>query len=196
MDIVNFQRYRKQQLRSLTNEIGVYALCDLDRVPIYIGKSIDGIRKRVARHLTSARSDVIANRQLDVWEIAYVWAWPVSFEERETISKLEDFLISDYHSKSPLVNGKIPIRPEQPIRIPTKEEILVLPEDEIVKRKDPLLRLPRQINHFSNLFSHALEVKDNADVRRALETHFSRLKIYYQDFMGTQVNSSEVDSDD
>ena len=30
----------------------------------------DGIRSRVARHLTSARSDIIANRQIDVWEIA------------------------------------------------------------------------------------------------------------------------------
>jgi len=73
--------------------------------------------------------------------------------------------------------------------------VIVLPEDEIIKRKDPLLRLPRQIDHFSNLFSHALEVKDNVDVRRALETHFSRLKTYYHGFMGTQIESSEEEPD-
>ena len=36
--------YRTTQLRSLTNEIGVYALCDLDEVPVYVGQSVDGIR--------------------------------------------------------------------------------------------------------------------------------------------------------
>ena len=53
------------------------AACDLDEVPIDVGQSKDGIRSRVSRHLTSARSDIIANRQIDVWEIAYVWAYPI-----------------------------------------------------------------------------------------------------------------------
>lgn len=62
--------FRKQAVKALTNETGVYILSDLDDVPIYVGQSTDGIRSRVARHLTSARSDIIANRQIDVWEIA------------------------------------------------------------------------------------------------------------------------------
>ena len=49
-------------MQSLTNEIGVYVLCDLDQAPIYVGQSTDGARARVRRHLTSARSDIIANR--------------------------------------------------------------------------------------------------------------------------------------
>lgn len=69
--------YRRRQVSRIPTEIGVYALCDLDEVPIYVGQSVDGIRKRVQRHLTSARSDVIANRRFDVWEVAYVWAWPL-----------------------------------------------------------------------------------------------------------------------
>jgi excinuclease UvrABC nuclease subunit len=73
--------FRKNAVRQLTNEIGVYALCDLDNVPVYVGQSSDGIRKRVSRHLTSARSDIIANRQIDVWEIAWVWAYPVATVE-------------------------------------------------------------------------------------------------------------------
>ncbi len=72
------QAFRGKALAALTNQIGVYALCDLDGNPIYVGQSVDGIRTRVRRHLTSARSDVIANRQIDVWEIAFVWAWPVA----------------------------------------------------------------------------------------------------------------------
>ena len=56
---MDIKKHRKDSLRSLTNEIGVYALCDLDRNPMYIGQSKDGIRTRVSRHITSARSDVI-----------------------------------------------------------------------------------------------------------------------------------------
>jgi hypothetical protein len=64
--------FRRKAVRTLTNEIGCYVLCDLDQAPIYVGQSVDGIRSRVNRHLTSARSDIIANRQIDVWEIAWV----------------------------------------------------------------------------------------------------------------------------
>lgn len=70
------QKYREKQMRTLTNKIGVYVLCDLDGIPIYVGQSKDGISKRARRHLTSARSDVIANRQVDPWEIAYIRAYP------------------------------------------------------------------------------------------------------------------------
>ena len=59
--------FRRRAVRTLTNKVGVYVLCDLDQVPIYVGRSSDGIRARVNRHLTSARSDIIANRQIDVW---------------------------------------------------------------------------------------------------------------------------------
>jgi hypothetical protein len=77
MAVPQIQAYRRKQVRQIPTPIGVYALCDLDEVPVYVGQSTDGIQARVRRHLTSARSDVIANRQIDVWEIAYVWAWPV-----------------------------------------------------------------------------------------------------------------------
>jgi len=83
--MTDLQKYRTDQLKQLTAEIGVYALCDLDNVPIYLGQSKDAIRSRVRRHLTSARSDVIANRQIDVWEIAYVWAWPMPGKTRFVI---------------------------------------------------------------------------------------------------------------
>ena len=51
--------FRNKACGSLTSEIGVYVLCDLDKTPIYVGQSKDGIRSRVRRHLTSARSDII-----------------------------------------------------------------------------------------------------------------------------------------
>src|ERR1700755_3311425 len=108
--------FRRRAVRTLTNEIGCYVLGDLDEVPLYVGQSVDGIRARVNRHLTSARSDIIANRQIDVWEIAWVWAYPVS--TLSEIGPLEDALFHEFHSRSALMNGKVPKKPEMPSAIP------------------------------------------------------------------------------
>jgi hypothetical protein len=190
---MNLQRYRHAQLSQLTNDIGVYALCDLDEVPIYVGQSVDGIRARVRRHLTSARSDVIANRQLDVWEVAFVWAWPMPNLPKERITRVEFRLANEFHEFKPLM-GTIPPRPLTPPRVPRKQAVRVLPPEEIEKRRDPLLRLPRQAMHFNNLFSHILEVKDNEVLRAALNAHFDRLQTYYRIFMEGPQQSPETDS--
>jgi Uri superfamily endonuclease len=180
---VNVQQYRKRQLKSLTNEIGVYALCDLDNIPLYVGQSFDGIRNRVQRHLTSARSDVIANREIDIWEVAFVWAWPMPGETKSSITEVETFLIHEFHTIKPLMNGDLPPPSHISVFIPSKQEVQVLSSEEIEKRKDPLLRLPRQIRHFNDLFSHILEVKNEPETRRALRAHFDRLSEYYETFI-------------
>ena len=108
------QAFKERALKKLPTGTGVYALCDLDQVPIYVGQSTDGIRTRVRRHLTSARSDVIANRQIDVWEIAYVWAWPI--EDRSGIALLEDHLF--------LRSSTGPFRPSRPNSILTRLNVL------------------------------------------------------------------------
>jgi hypothetical protein len=108
--------FRRRAVRTLTNDIGCYVLCDLDQVPIYVGQSVDGIRSRVNRHLTSARSDIIANRQVDVWEIAWVWAFPVS--KKEDITAMEDALFHEFHLKSALMNGKVPKPPDHRVQVP------------------------------------------------------------------------------
>ena len=90
--------YRRRAARAIPSPIGVYALCDLDGVPVYVGQSTDGIRARVNRHITSARSDVIANRLIDVWEIAYVRCWPVS--DKAQLDQLEAYLFHKFHQQS------------------------------------------------------------------------------------------------
>src|SRR5579872_4531269 len=95
--------FRRAAARKIPAGIGVYALCDLDGVPIYVGKSEVGIRKRANRHITSARSDVIANRMLDVWEVASVICWPV--KKKAHLKILEEFLFHRFHKQSPLMNG-------------------------------------------------------------------------------------------
>ncbi len=122
--------FRRRAVRTLTNQIGCYVLCDLDQVPIYVGQSVDGIRSRVNRHLTSARSDIIANRQVDVWEIAWVWAYPVA--NKSDIGAIEDALFHEFHSKSALMNGKVPKRPPHRVKVPEpSQRVQVMADAEI-----------------------------------------------------------------
>jgi hypothetical protein len=103
--------FRRKAVRTLSGKIGVYVLADLENIPIYVGQSTDGIRQRVQRHLTSARSDIIANRQIDVWEIAFVWEYPV--EDAATMNTVEAALFHYFNQRSRLMNGKIPAKPKK-----------------------------------------------------------------------------------
>jgi hypothetical protein len=178
--------YRGQQVAGIPTDVGVYVLCDLDQVPIYVGqsgggKSGGGIRGRVQRHLTSARSDVIANRQIDVWEIAFVWAYPA---DKGHIPALEAHLFAQFHHNSPLMNGAVLPDPG-PLAFPPPEpiRIQVMTDEEIEIRKHPALRLPRQARHYERLLDHIVNVKDAKELRLALVAHFDRLQRYHRAFL-------------
>jgi hypothetical protein len=173
--------YRETQVRKIPIQVGVYALCDVDEVPIYVGQSRDGIRNRVRRHLTSARSDVIANRQIDVWEIAYVWAYPVAAAHIKT---LEACLFHEFDGLSKLMNGSVPERPSQiDFDFPERHVVQVLADEDIALRRQPVYRLPRQAQQYERLVDHILNVKDSVDLRRSLEAHHERLTRYHEQFL-------------
>jgi len=173
--------YRKSAVARLTNKIGVYVLCDLDDVPIYVGQSTDGIRARVQRHLTSARSDVIANRQIDVWEVAYVRAYPVA--EKSQLNILESTLFHHHDPQSQLMNGKLLPRPEQVIELPEPDIVQVIQDREIEERQNPQLRLVRQAKHYADIIGHFLTVKNSPEIARAMGAHFARLARYHQSLL-------------
>jgi hypothetical protein len=177
------QQYRQAQMKKLTDSIGVYVLCDLDGVPIYVGQSIDGIRQRARRHLTSARSDIIANRQVDPWEIAYVRAYPT--KRKQEIPVLEASLFTAFNDQKPLMNGSVPVARDALLKeIPQPSAIIqIMPDEEIKVRRDPALRLPRQIEHIGRLVDHILTVKDSQQLRRSLSAHFERLDEYRRAFL-------------
>jgi hypothetical protein len=183
--------FRRKAVRTLTNEIGCYVLCDLDQVPIYVGQSVDGIRKRVNRHLTSARSDIIANRQVDIWEIAWVWTYPVA--NKGDIGAIEDALFHEFHPRSALMNGKVPKRPPRRIQVPEpSQKVQVMADSEIHEKKDPALRLPRQAEHYSQIVGHFLAVKNSKEIAVAIQAHFQRLQKYHKELLGL---ATEVEGD-
>lgn len=176
------QYFRSRQLSGLSDQIGVSALCDLDEVPIYVGQSEDGIRTRVRRHSTSARSDIIANRMIDVWEIAFVRAWPV--ENILQISVLEAHLFARFHRDTPLMNGKtMATSASLGFDIPDKQVVQVIAEPLRQDRLQPSLRLPRQIQQYLALIDYIKTVKNENHLRQSLAAHFDRLVAYHNRFL-------------
>lgn len=185
--------FRKRAIRQLTNSVGVYVLSDLDNVPIYVGQSTDGIRARVNRHLTSARSDIIANRQIDVWEIAYVWAYPVT--NSAEIRPLEARLFHYFHAKSELMNGALPPKsvrgkPPEPAQV-----VQVMADKEIAEKKDPTQRLPRQAAHYAQIIGHYLAVKNSPQIARAMNAHFERLQKYHAKLLSSAADEPEEEGE-
>lgn len=186
-------RFRQQAVRALTNKVGVYVLCDLDQSPMYVGQSVDGIRARVRRHLTSARSDIIANRQIDVWEIAWVWAYPV--EDRGEIGPVESVLFHHFNRQSVLMNGTIPPAPSEDQSLPNPTQIVqVMSDAEITEKKDPALRLPRQAERYSEIVNHFLAVKNSPQIARAMQAHFERLSKYHKIMMSLATGEDDSES--
>jgi hypothetical protein len=175
-------RFRSAQARLIPTKPGVYALCDLDEVPIYVGCSVKGIRGRVRRHLTSARSDILANRLIDVWELAYVWAWPV--QRKQDIRPLEAHLFHKFDARNKLMNMSIPVRQSgRSARLVPVVRVSLLPDVERNLRKEAVYRFPRQIEHLQRLVDHILIVKDDKRLHRALTAHFKRLERYHRSFV-------------
>ena len=174
--------FRRKAVSTVTSEIGCYALCDLDQIPIYIGQSVDGIRARVRRHLTSARSDIIANRQIDVWEIGWVLTYPAS---REEIGELEASLFHHFNESSTLMNGSVPRLPASSAPTPEPAQIVqVISDAELAEKRQPSLRLPRQAAHYSQIIGHFLAVKNSKEIARAMQAHFERLAKYQRQLLG------------
>jgi len=57
-------------------------------------------------------------------------------------------------------------------------------EAEILAKRDPVQRLPRQAAHYAQIVGHFLEVKDSKEIARAMAAHFQRLARYHQTLLG------------
>jgi 2-polyprenyl-6-methoxyphenol hydroxylase-like FAD-dependent oxidoreductase len=187
--------FRKSAVGQLTTQVGVYILCDLDEIPLYVGQSRDGIRSRVRRHLTSARSDIIANRQIDIWEVAFVWTFPVT--NVDEIGPLEALLYHHFNPLSQLINGSVPPIPVDLTVVPDPaQKVQVMKSEEIASRKESPHRLPRQASHYAEIVSHFLEVKQSKQIAKAMSAHFERLARYHQELLGIAATAESEVTDD
>ena len=126
-----------------------------------------------------------------MWEIAWVWAYPV--KDRAEISSLENALFNEFHGHSALMNGKVPEPPTNRSKSPQpSQRVQVMSDAEIAEKKDPALRLPRQAEHYSQIVGHFLAVKNSWEIAGAIQALFERLQKYHQQLLGLAV---EVEGD-
>lgn len=68
-------------------KFGVYAFFDYDGEPIYVGQTNEKLSTRIRRHLTNQRSDAVAMRVIDPFEVYEIEVWPLAeYEELKTKS--------------------------------------------------------------------------------------------------------------
>jgi hypothetical protein len=145
--------------------------------------------------LTSARSDIIANRQLDVWEVAYVWTYPV--KDKSEIRPLEALLYHHFNPISQLINGTVPPQPEDASLAPEPaQRVQVMSDKEIADRRESAQRLPRQASHYAQIVGHFLEVKQSKQIGKAMAAHFQRLSRYHGELLGIAKSADDEATDD
>ena len=70
-------------------KFGVYAFFDYDKEPIYVGQTAEGIKVRIGRHLTNQRTDAVAMKVLDPFEVYQVEVWPLPQYDTRTTGDTE-----------------------------------------------------------------------------------------------------------
>ena len=91
------------------------------------------------------------------------------------------------------MNGKVP-KPQANRSDPPNplQKVQVMSDAEIVEKKDPALRLPRQAEHYSQIVGHFLAVKNSREIAGAIQAHFERLQKYHRQLLGLAI---EVEGD-
>lgn len=171
---------------------GVYAFYDYDGEPIYVGQTNEQLRVRVQRHLTNQRSDAVAMRILDVFEVAELELWPLwEFQELDSRAPMNDrklarrvldateytaYLgaIDDSQFKA-ILNEKIP--PISPlVQLPRSMRASLVDEDTRSERGHPDIRIERRAETISRLASVARERGEVSEgLRRVLVIQAARL---------------------
>jgi GIY-YIG catalytic domain len=166
-------------------KFGVYAFYDYDKEPIYVGQTNEQLRVRIRRHLTNQRTDAVAMRVLDIFEVAELQMWPLwELEDasKETVKKTLDAVEYSAYVKAisesrfrAILNEKIP--PVSPIvELPPSIRVSLAGETAIEERRHPDVRIARRAETISRLAAVARERGEVSDgLRRVLVIQAVRL---------------------
>ena len=109
-----------RDIRCLSAKWGVYAFFDYDGEPIYLGQKHEKLSTCLNRHLPNQRTDAVAMRIHDVFEVAEVEMWPIwdlqtaSTKYKQALRMLDAYEYFAYHSAiansrfGVILNEKIP----------------------------------------------------------------------------------------
>lgn len=198
-DVQNFRTLLKRFLSEKDSEgrvvasakWGVYAFYDYDGEPIYVGQTNEKLRVRIQRHLTNQRTDAVAMRILDIFEVAEVAVWPLwefqnvtkkgteAFKEAQArLNQCEytAYLDAIAHSRyKAILNEKIPPKSKR-CDLPTPLRMPLISDQVREEREHPDIRIARRAEAISRLAAVARERGEvSAGLRRALVVQAVRL---------------------
>lgn len=150
--------------KKLRSCIGVYAFYDYDGEPIYVGQTRENFGTRVGRHMTGQRSDTLAYRILDPFEVAEMELWPTEFLRNDHDKKakidaieysayLQAIKQSKYHA---ILNEKIPPVSE-PVELPHSYRFNLIPGGMREDREHPDVRIARRADTLARVAAVAHE---------------------------------------
>ncbi|WP_241977540.1 GIY-YIG nuclease family protein [Cryobacterium cheniae] len=187
--------------KKLTGCVGVYAFYDYDREPIYVGQTWESFGIRIRRHLTGQRSDTLAYRILDPFEVAEVELWPteglrakfaamsklttdknelkkIGDEKRKALDAIEYSVYlaaiagSKYHA---ILNEKIP-PVSTPVALPASQRFVLVPPKLREEREHPDVRIARRAETLARVAAVAHERGEvSSGLRRVIVIQAVRL---------------------
>ena len=171
--------------RSAACEHGVYLFFDYDGEPIYVGQTKESLRTRIRRHLTNQRTDAVAMRVLDPFEVAEVEMWPFwkldgkgNAEVKDTLNRAEYTVYQraiEASAFSAILN-EAEIATTALLDLPPSTRAAILPKAERKSREHPDIRLARRARTIAELARIISERRVKAGIRRTLCTQAVRLE--------------------
>lgn len=166
---------------------GAYAFYDYEGEPIYVGQTNEQLRVRVRRHLTNQRTDAVAMRILDVFEVAELELWPLwelqdaPSNDRDAKRRLDECEYSAYVQAieqsrfHAILNEKIP-PVSRIIELPVSHRFALISDAAREERGHPDTRIARRSETISRLAAVAHERGEVSDgLRRVLVIQAVRL---------------------
>lgn len=163
--------------------IGVYAFYDFDGEPIYVGQTWENFGTRIGRHLRGQRSDTLAYRILDPFEVAEMELYPVEDLRTDPQKKLKLDAIeysvyvhaienSKYRA---ILNEKIP-PVSAPVDLPAAYRFNLIPDEMREDREHPDVRIARRAETLARVAAVAHERGEVSDgLRRVIVVQAVRL---------------------
>ena len=166
---------------------GVYAFYDYDGEPIYVGQTKEGLGVRVNRHLTNQRTDAVAMRILDTFEVAELELWPLwnladdlgdraAAQAQLDATEYTAYLAAIEASRfGAILNEKIP-PVSTPVELPDSYRFGLISDATRAERGHPDIRIARRAETISRLAAVARERGEVSEgLRRVLVIQAVRL---------------------
>ena len=144
---------------------GIYAFYDYDDEPIYVGQTYEKLSGRIGRHLTNQRTDAVAMRVLDPFEVFRVQMWPLwqfdsitgkdpqfaaakaVLNQHEYTAYFNALAASKFGA---ILNEEIP-PPSELVEMPESVSGVIIPDDLIAERGHSDVRIERRTENLSRL---------------------------------------------